>query len=95
MDGIIGIVSKKKIDASKESPIKKARNILQETLYDSATEQVAKVPVESYFQWYQKVSLKTLTCLRLDFNNVEMLSDMTGQLISEGKVVSFRTNGIV
>ena len=82
----------KKLHASKESPIKKATKHIARNVVNAVTEQVAKVPVQSYFQWYQRGLLENPYMFKgLTSTTLKMLSDMTGQLISEGKVVSFRT----
>ena len=85
-------MQRKKLHASKESPIKKATKHIARNVVNAVTEQVAKVPVESYFQWYQRGLLENPYMFKgLTSTTLKMLSDMTGQLISEGKVVSFRT----
>ena len=85
-------MQRKKLHASKESPIKKATKHIARNVVNAVTEQVAKVPVESYFQWYQRGLLDNPYMFKgLTSTTLKMLSDMTGQLISEGKVVSFRT----
>ena len=59
---------------------------------NAVSESAAKVPAETYFQWYQRGLIsKPYLFKGTTSATLKILSDLTGQLLSEGKVVSLRT----
>eukprot|EP00943_MAST-04B_sp_MAST-4B-sp1_P001479 g1479.t1 len=77
---------------SSESPVLKATKQIARNVVNAVSQQAAKVPVETYFQWYQRGLIDRPYMFKgLTSTTLKMLSDLTGQIISEGKIVSFRT----
>ena len=76
-------MQRKKLHASKESPIKKATKHIARNVVNAVTEQVAKVPVESYFQWYQRGLLE----------NPYMFKGLTSTTFESRFHVMFRSKG--